>query len=235
MSQSLHLQIPESLLPDLSRIAGRSDAGELGRLLQLIVGCAVNCGNKQEHIHAIMRLEESVQHAVMTGIQEVMGKRTVDSVGELEKKVTSLQHDKDRLLAENQTLKEELSQTDTAKRPEAVEPQAYFQIQLQIGQLQEEKIRIEMTKDYYQAYCEELEKELIESRLWNVELENITKETAALKDEVDILRATTDKVTRLESEVEMCFRKLADLKDWLRQVKSMEELNLKYVHDVLYS
>jgi protein HOOK3 len=48
-----------------------SDHGELGRLLQLILGCAVNCTEKQEYIQRIMSMEESVQHVVMTAIQEV--------------------------------------------------------------------------------------------------------------------------------------------------------------------
>ena len=54
-------------------IAGEhSNRGELGRLLQLILGCAVNCTEKQEYIQRIMAMEESVQHVVMTAIQEVM-------------------------------------------------------------------------------------------------------------------------------------------------------------------
>ena len=48
-----------------------SNRGELGRLLQLILGCAVNCTEKQEYIQRIMSMEESVQHVVMTAIQEV--------------------------------------------------------------------------------------------------------------------------------------------------------------------
>ena len=43
----------------------------MGRLLQLILGCAVNCDNKQLYIQRIMALEEAVQHVVMAAIQEV--------------------------------------------------------------------------------------------------------------------------------------------------------------------
>ena len=49
----------------------RDDPNELGRLLQLILGCAVNCDSKQEYIERIMAMEESVQHGVMKAIQEV--------------------------------------------------------------------------------------------------------------------------------------------------------------------
>lgn len=34
-------------LPDLALVAERSDPVELGRLLQLVLGCAVNCERKQ--------------------------------------------------------------------------------------------------------------------------------------------------------------------------------------------
>ena len=53
-------------------VGEHSNRGELGRLLQLILGCAVNCTEKQEYIQRIMAMEESVQHVVMTAIQEVM-------------------------------------------------------------------------------------------------------------------------------------------------------------------
>jgi HOOK domain len=48
-----------------------NDAKELGRLLQLVLGCAVNCDDKHEYIRRIMNLEESVQHDVMKAIQDV--------------------------------------------------------------------------------------------------------------------------------------------------------------------
>ena len=48
-----------------------NNSKELGRLLQLVLGCAVNCDDKHEYIRRIMNLEESVQHAVMKAIQDV--------------------------------------------------------------------------------------------------------------------------------------------------------------------
>ena len=58
-------------MPDVNAIGEHSAMAELGRLLQLILGCAVNCDEKQEYIQRIMAMEESVQHGVMTAIQEV--------------------------------------------------------------------------------------------------------------------------------------------------------------------
>uniref|UniRef100_A0A4W5JQJ0 Hook microtubule-tethering protein 1 n=1 Tax=Hucho hucho TaxID=62062 RepID=A0A4W5JQJ0_9TELE len=81
LSFSLFLsQIQEFPLPDLVKVAEHSDPVELGRLLQLILGCAVKCERKQEYIQVIMTLEESVQHVVMTAIQELMSKENMAHV-----------------------------------------------------------------------------------------------------------------------------------------------------------
>lgn len=39
--------INDFTLPDVNLIGEHSDAAELGRMLQLILGCAVNCEQKQ--------------------------------------------------------------------------------------------------------------------------------------------------------------------------------------------
>ncbi|DAA28033.1 TPA: hook homolog 2 [Bos taurus] len=72
--------ILEQHLPDVSLIGEFSDPEELGKLLQLVLGCAISCEKKQEHIQRIMTLEESVQHVVMEAIQELMTKDTSDSL-----------------------------------------------------------------------------------------------------------------------------------------------------------
>ncbi|KAK5851860.1 hypothetical protein PBY51_023378 [Eleginops maclovinus] len=68
--------INDFTLPDVNMIGEHSDPAELGRMLQLILGCAVNCEQKQAYIQTIMMMEESVQHVVMTAIQELMSKET---------------------------------------------------------------------------------------------------------------------------------------------------------------
>uniref|UniRef100_A0A8C7H3G3 Hook microtubule-tethering protein 1 n=1 Tax=Oncorhynchus kisutch TaxID=8019 RepID=A0A8C7H3G3_ONCKI len=80
-NEALSQQIQEFPLPDLVKVAEHSDRVELGRLLQLILGCAVKCERKQEYIQVIMTLEESVQHVVMTAIQELMSKENMVQFG----------------------------------------------------------------------------------------------------------------------------------------------------------
>ena len=59
-------------MPDINAIGKEYNKKELGRLLQLVIGCAVNCEKKQEYIEIIMKLEEEVQLSVMQAIQEIM-------------------------------------------------------------------------------------------------------------------------------------------------------------------
>ncbi|XP_075472119.1 protein Hook homolog 1 [Ascaphus truei] len=259
-------QISELLLPDLNRIAEHSDPTEMGRLLQFILGCAVHCEKKQEHIQTIMTLEESVQHVVMTAIQELMSKDTVESPStdlpgdlehqlkrtleelhdalaekdelkqrcqELDLQVASLQDERNSLLAENDIQNERINQLDAFEEPSTVVAKKYFQMQLQLEQIQEENFRLEAAKDDYRAHCEEIEKQLIETQNRNDELARLAEESRALKDEIDILRATADKAAKLESAVEVYRKKLEDLTDLRRQVKSLEDTNLMYMHNTV--
>lgn len=40
-------QVPEQLLPDVALVGELSDLAELGKLLQLVLGCAISCEKKQ--------------------------------------------------------------------------------------------------------------------------------------------------------------------------------------------
>ncbi|OCT84856.1 protein Hook homolog 1 [Xenopus laevis] len=258
--------ISEFLLPNLNLIADHSDATEMGRLLQLILGCAVNCEKKQEHIQVIMTLEESVQHVVMTAIQELMSKetldystadlsgdmesqlrRTIDALHEaqaekeelqqryeeLDLQVAALQDERNCLIAENELQNERLNQLDTLDEPSTVVSKKYSQMQMQLEHMKEENYRLEAAKEDYRIHCEELEKQLVETQNRNVELASLAEESRALKDEIDILRATADKASKLESTVETYRKKLEDLADLRRQVKSLEDTNLVYMHNTV--
>ncbi|XP_055641256.1 protein hook isoform X2 [Toxorhynchites rutilus septentrionalis] len=67
----LSLNLSEELRPDAMKIAEKCDGFELGRLLQLILGCAVNCLEKQKYITQIMDLEESLQRNIMAALQDI--------------------------------------------------------------------------------------------------------------------------------------------------------------------
>ncbi|KAB1257512.1 Protein Hook-like protein 3 [Camelus dromedarius] len=120
-------QINDFTLPDVNLLGEHADAAELGRMLQLILGCAVNCEQKQEYIQAIMMMEESVQHVVMTAIQELMSKESPVSAG------NDAYVDLDRQLKKTS---EELNEALSAKEEIA---QRCHELDLQVAALQEEK------------------------------------------------------------------------------------------------
>lgn len=120
-------QISDFTLPDVNLIGEHGDAAELGRMLQLILGCAVNCEQKQEYIQTIMMMEESVQHVVMTAIQELMSKETPviggnESYAELDRQLKKTAEE----LNEALSTKEEIAQR-------------CHELDMQVAALQEEK------------------------------------------------------------------------------------------------
>lgn len=61
---------------------------------------------------------------------------------------------------------------------------------------------------------------------------NLLKKHAVLIH-VSTLRATADKASKLESTVEVYRKKLQDLNDFRRQVKSLQETNMMYMHNTV--
>ncbi|XP_045904663.1 protein Hook homolog 1 isoform X2 [Micropterus dolomieu] len=110
-------EISDFPMPDLGLVAEHSDPMQLGRLLQLILGCAVRCERKQEYIQIIMTLEESVQHVVMTAIQELMSKETMapfgaEVSGDLEQQLKKALEDLTELLSEKEALAQRCQELD---------------------------------------------------------------------------------------------------------------------------
>uniref|UniRef100_A0A8C1Z2T2 Hook microtubule-tethering protein 1 n=1 Tax=Cyprinus carpio TaxID=7962 RepID=A0A8C1Z2T2_CYPCA len=262
-NEVLAQKMTEFPLPDLVRVVEQFDQVELGRLLQLILGCAVKCDRKQEYIQIIMTLEESVQHVVMTAIQEVrfilfryfyvvicifffsfIKNKKEFNLFVLDTKalmfdllpfeqVTMLQEERNSLLAENDLLTDRSSQLDTFDNPSTPSGRKHSQLQLQLEQLQEENFRLEAAKDDYRIHCEELEKQLVELQHRNDELTSLAEESRALKDELDILRSCSDRAVKLEASVETYRKKLEDLGDLRRQMRVLEEKNMTYMHNTV--
>uniref|UniRef100_W5L4N2 Hook microtubule tethering protein 3 n=1 Tax=Astyanax mexicanus TaxID=7994 RepID=W5L4N2_ASTMX len=120
-------QINDFTLPDLNLIGEHSDEAELGRMLQLILGCAVNCEQKQEYIQTIMMMEESVQHVVMTAIQELMSKETPVSGGN------------DSYVDLDRQLKKTVEELNDALASKEEIAQRCHELDMQVAALQEEK------------------------------------------------------------------------------------------------
>ncbi|XP_046699739.1 protein Hook homolog 2 isoform X1 [Silurus meridionalis] len=254
-------QVADEHVPDVSLIGETGDVFELGRLVQLVLGCAVSCEKKQEHIQQIMTLEESVQHVVMTAIQELLTKEPVESGStdtygefdyqsrkyyflseeldekddasqrcrELQQQLSVLMEEKTSLQSELQSIKEKASHCEPQDASTAITGKKLLLLQSQIEQLQEENYRLETNRDDLRIRNGVLERDVADLLHRNEELTSLAQEAQALKDEMDILRHSSDRVSRLEALVETYKRKLEDLGDLRRQVRLLEEKNTVYM------
>ncbi|CAK1540158.1 unnamed protein product [Leptosia nina] len=80
----LNLSLQEFSRPDVVNIAEHADPADMGRLLQLVLSCAVNCIKKEEYITRIMDLELSCQRSIMQAIQELEDIRLGQNRGSLQ-------------------------------------------------------------------------------------------------------------------------------------------------------
>nr|XP_060620922.1 protein Hook homolog 2 [Anolis sagrei ordinatus] len=252
-------QVPEQLLPDVALVGELSDTAELGKLLQLVLGCAIGCERKQDHIQQIMTLEESVQHVVMTAIQELLNKDSSDTLSsetygnfdsqsrkyyflsddleetdDMRQRCHDLEQQISILVDEKNTLV--LENKTLREQKSALESDTagltgkkLLLLQSQIEQLQEENFRLENGRDDFRVRCEDLEREMQELQHRNEELTSLAEEAQALKDEMDVLRHSSDRVGRLEAMVDSYKKKLEDLGDLRRQVRLLEERNTVYM------
>uniref|UniRef100_A0A8D3BZT3 Calponin-homology (CH) domain-containing protein n=1 Tax=Scophthalmus maximus TaxID=52904 RepID=A0A8D3BZT3_SCOMX len=242
-------QVSDEHLPDVNLIGEMGDVTELGKLVQLVLGCAVSCEKKQEQIQQIMTLEESVQHVVMTAIQEVSEplaspfpwlfplqvipalshffKHLLQCLSSVPQLSVALE-EKLSLQGETHALKEKLSRRDSLDIS-TITGKKLLLLQSQMEQLQEENYRLENSRDDMRVRGEILEREVTDLLHRNEELTSLAQEAQAFKDEMDILRHSSDRVNQLETMVETYKRKLEDLGDLRRQVRLLEERNTVYM------
>ncbi|XP_032995678.1 protein Hook homolog 2 isoform X3 [Lacerta agilis] len=206
-----------------------------------------------------MTLEESVQHVVMTAIQELLNKDSSDTLSsetygnfdsqsrkyyflsddleetdDMRQRCHDLEQQISILVEEKNTLA--LENKSLREQKSSLESDAagltgkkLLLLQTQIEQLQEENFRLESSRDDFRVRCEDLEKEVLELQHRNEELTSLAEEAQALKDEMDVLRHSSDKVGRLEAMVDSYKKKLEDLGDLRRQVRLLEERNTVYM------
>ncbi|KAF3848912.1 hypothetical protein F7725_015409, partial [Dissostichus mawsoni] len=209
--------INDFTLPDVNLIGEHSDSAELGRMLQLILGCALMSketpvlGGSDSYVDLDRQLKktaEDLNDALST--KEEISQRC----RELDMQALHVQEERDRLrwqrckrrsslLAENQVLMERHNQSDSIEDINSPAGRRHLQLQTQLEQLQEETFRLEASKDDYRIRCEELEKELLDVKSQNEELSSLADEAQSLKDEMDVLRHSSDKVSKLEGTIKL--------------------------------
>ncbi|XP_054290464.1 protein Hook homolog 3-like isoform X2 [Macrosteles quadrilineatus] len=249
-NQPLH----ESGKPDVTKIGEKCDPTELGRLLQLILGCAVNCSQKERYIERIMSLEESVQVVIMRSIQELESMHgSTNSYPFVTATLSETEAQVQKLLVDLQTAVEEKNQTvqrclkldmqvlqlqeekasleeDKKRLMERLQEDPLTGTSLshrQIKDLKEQIFKLETSRDDYRMKVELQEKEMLELQSKLDTLQQTAGEARLLKDEVDILRETADKVEKYEATIQSYQKKLEELGDLKRECKVLESKNVE--------
>lgn len=270
-TEVLTMDISGFPMPDVNAIVESQEISDLGRLLQLVLGCAVNCEDKQEYIQVIMSMEESVQHVVMMAIQELMTgkesgapgadsemfkeleiqhKRTLEQLSsmaaekeelsqrchELDEQLSFIKEHESSLQLENERLRDKLSQQDTSGNRDddiSFSTQRMHQLQQQVEQLKEENFTMETSRDEFKIKYEQLERDVLMLNERNEQLQSLAEESQMLKDEMDVLRHSQEKVIKYESTIELYKKKLEELSDMRKQMKALEEKNVTYMKETM--
>ncbi|KAM9311228.1 protein Hook homolog 2 [Gastrophryne carolinensis] len=148
---------------------------------------------------------------------------------ELEQQVSLLMEEKRGLVSENRALREQQEQPEDGMASPDLFGKKMLLLQSQIEQLQEENYRLESSRDDYRQRCQELDREVQDLHQRNQDLTGLAHEAQSLRDEMDVLRHSSDRVAKLESLVDSYKKKLEDLGDLRRQVKLLEERNTVYM------
>ncbi|VEN42592.1 unnamed protein product [Callosobruchus maculatus] len=248
----LTLQILEIGRPDVGKIGETNDLVQLGKLLRLILGCAINCERKQDYITMIMEMEVSVQQNIMQAIQqleEVTGgpgrsglsllildsdTRVLKLVSDLEAankakedlthQIQNLEQHIQHLTDENKELQ---AQNQLLVEKDARNPMEHARKQIEL--LKEELFKAEVIRDDFKAKVLEQEKQMLAYQEKINELQIAASDSSRLKDEIDALTESAGKVVELELALASYKKRLENYQDIKRNLQKLEEQNMEYL------
>lgn len=220
----MNYSLAEFPRPDAMRIAEKHDSAELERLLQLILGCAVNCGKKQDYIRDIMLLEESLQANIMKALQDLESScqgasisrnqlsianfdskilqeerdRLAQKCFEMEKKTTLLLEEKASLRGEVSKLQDEIKRLESAS---AIGDDGISLGPVVVGSARYHDMRKQL---------DALKEELLQSE---TSREDLRIKSMQQENEIQILQQRIDELNKTNTE----FLKLKDEIDVLRE------------------
>ncbi|XP_063703135.1 protein hook [Culicoides brevitarsis] len=257
------LNLSDALKPDVGKIGEKTDKHEIGKLVQLILGCAVNCAEKEKYITQIMDLEEDLQRNIMKAIQSIEYiwqnctpprslPPAVDSKAisderdnlaqrchESELQISALLEEKSTLLQEVQKLQQLVDRLEnpstvigddgTSLGPIQAGSARYNELRKQCAELKDDLLQAETAKDDLKMKCIQQEQEIVILQAKIEDLHHQSSEVAALKDEIDALRETNEKVKIYEQQLAVYKKKMDDYNDMKKQIKLLEERSAEYL------
>ncbi|CAL8264250.1 unnamed protein product [Lota lota] len=225
---------------------------ELTRLLLLLLGCAVQCENKETFIQQIQSLDIETQAAIASCIQEVtQDQRTVLPLqweelrglgeAELELAFGSMAKQIQSLLAQRDTHLERLTELSREREemepdpaasplgfPAASAPQGLaLQLADSRAKLRRLKQQLEDKGDQlldYKQEVETMEEQLKKLQKENRALQGEMRSVRVLRDELDCARERVGRVEPLQQELQSCRHKLRSLEMTRTQLKEQQQL-----------
>ncbi|KAM4880200.1 protein Hook homolog 2 [Sylvia borin] len=239
--------VGEQHVPDVGAAAQRGDPQQLGKLVTLVLGCAVSCRGREEHIQRIMTLPEAVQHEVMAAIQELLDPEPMaaDTYGTFDaqsrqyyylsqeppeeggagagQRCQELEQQVAALQAERGHLAAENRALRERLQEESAGAKRLLHLQAQVEELQEENYRLESGREELRARCRHLEQEARELQVRAQELQGLEGEARALRDEMDLLRASSARAGHLAAAVAVYRGRAAAAAEQRRRLRALEE------------
>ena len=226
----LDKQLDEKLLPEVTLIARDFNTEQLALLLQLILGCAINCSRKEHFIEIMTNLDLDVQHGIKTAIQQM---DTFDDINSLS-------------AVDSPSVAPELSPTNDMKEStlqKIAELEAIIKkvnnekISLQIeNEKLSEKIKVLQSYEPNNSQRDSFDSEAVFQRLNNqiIGLQNELSKTEEIKEDYRLNAELREKeVIKLRQQLEQLMTKLNDMKqdrDELDRLRYLNEEVQRYIN-----
>ncbi|XP_058796327.1 girdin-like [Phymastichus coffea] len=215
-------------LPDVEKLGREPEHNvrETEILLQLLLGCAVQCPQKQRFIEKIRRLDETSQLALAQCISQIIevpdivistdmlvnvpnAQKAIDCI----KKICKERDDyKIQLRCHREHIEEQLNEDICEK----------LQLKFKVTDLAEQLRQKSDELEDIQAHLKEYEKKLLEV---NEKLVMETKNVKLYKDDLDEARARAEKAELLEQDIARYKKKLNELDFCKARIKELEKSN----------
>ena len=258
-SDVLDLSLDAHLKPEVLKIAESNDVIELEKLLKLILGLAVNCNEKQNYITQIMEMEESVQQNIMKALQDIENiggsasarnslnlsqeakddrEQLAQKCHEKEKQIKLMMEEKNLMQHENLKLQMLLDKfenpgiigDDAASLGTPIQGSVrYNELRKQVDNLKNDLMLSETVKEDLKMKSNQQDKEVAMLHSKIDELTKASSELSQIKDEVDILRESSEKSKIYETQLATYKKKLEDYNDLKRQLKQYEDRSAEYL------
>lgn len=168
--------------------------------------------------------------------------RTIQEMFDLKRELSSVQQENVQLNVENENLSELVNKLQTTpsksvpcrgtehlttESSDTSLKEAFVnKLQARIETLREELFKTENSREEVKIKNELLEKELMDLKFKNEELQRKANEARNLKDELDIHRQASEKAEKYEQMIEVYKKKLEEAAEFKRKIKSAEDRNV---------